>query len=1147
MRHWVCIYLVLLGLFAASASTFSCPNADVSFGLEPDTYICPTHATGGYEYQWLQPKSGPPGAAEYLLHIDIVYTYAYSFGLLSNPKVPQVLQNAFGQEDIYPVGTPHTDSPIPVSFSVDPSLDTVAVSMYMGCSGLTPSDMMLVPLLLSALMHTEVSHVTRQNRMRRVFRRTSEGIVRSASSLYSTYATGYHSSVSFPAPSSTSVCSKEAEGEKEAGGEGGKGGGTDAVCQAPPPSAHAGIGGPVVSITFTTPLESCAEAVSLFTGVLAGSVFSQSTVLAAAERESHRLSTLSNHGMGTTPPGTESEWSVGQQRVYLSAVSQLLSPNPSPAPTLYRDPLTLPQSGADLMHRLQRVLQQLVGRGEGGCPKRLYVSAPAVIEEGGLTQFASLLHTLNSTHATEGRAGNAEGGREGQRLGEKEHSRSKPTLCVCSDNNSWYTLTLETSVETREHTPSVTDGDRVTEDSVTSSSSTTVPSPSSEGEGEAGAGGDVRPQSDIETDTTPSVTEGASTPSASASASAPSSYEATLHSYRFALCVVVASLLSSPLSPLSPYLHSNTTLDAGCKVDAEGALCIECRVESGVSPADVIGAMHAYCLETQQEFRYRRSALVDRYSLMLRGAISHALSTLSDPMTQDHVTKAIFRDTVSVHTHPARATASGIPYSRHLVTSLLSVSPSDAAVALLALVGRLSCYEYDMHTGARSVAASLPYVLGHAAIAVSGPHLDDPSMIGSITEVLADISCTVYPPSGGGYLPVECAPSASVSHRVSVSGRAETPRVVLQEGRMGHQRWERQTELARVLRHTNRRNDALLFKLNQQIAARYASHGNQGLTDAETEAEAERERERQREAKKEAQRQRIAHLKRRLETLTKDTEEIKTQNAERRERLLVAQSQLDEYQYVASYRLGAPSSTRGLCHKLEVLYPRVMHYRRRYASHLVDAVLPLLSVIQISPLAPVPSAAVSTPGGREGERERGMSPLAPSHPVTGGVSGMGTAGIWMPGLATPLAMALPKEGAEAGDWFSQGAHSGVETDLAAWLCLHVLRVLCTYLGRPLSVTALSQGSLSTLVDLSTSVDTHMRRLSCNDDTTHYTQGHDAHGMEEGIRPHGTCNVCVPMETTGTPQQRRTSLVQAHALLRRAISSLALHSRVDLGQ
>ncbi|GIQ84125.1 hypothetical protein KIPB_005567, partial [Kipferlia bialata] len=57
MRHWVCIYLVLLGLFAASASTFSCPNADVSFGLEPDTYICPTHATGGYEYQWLQPKS----------------------------------------------------------------------------------------------------------------------------------------------------------------------------------------------------------------------------------------------------------------------------------------------------------------------------------------------------------------------------------------------------------------------------------------------------------------------------------------------------------------------------------------------------------------------------------------------------------------------------------------------------------------------------------------------------------------------------------------------------------------------------------------------------------------------------------------------------------------------------------------------------------------------------------------------------------------------------------------------------------------------------------------------------------------------------------------------------------------------------------
>ncbi|GIQ83075.1 ribosomal RNA large subunit methyltransferase F-like [Kipferlia bialata] len=56
MRHWVCIYLVLLGLFAASASTFSCPNADVSFGLEPDTYICPTHATGGYEYQWLQPK-----------------------------------------------------------------------------------------------------------------------------------------------------------------------------------------------------------------------------------------------------------------------------------------------------------------------------------------------------------------------------------------------------------------------------------------------------------------------------------------------------------------------------------------------------------------------------------------------------------------------------------------------------------------------------------------------------------------------------------------------------------------------------------------------------------------------------------------------------------------------------------------------------------------------------------------------------------------------------------------------------------------------------------------------------------------------------------------------------------------------------------
>ncbi|GIQ81225.1 hypothetical protein KIPB_002151 [Kipferlia bialata] len=58
MRHWVCIYLVLLGLFAASASTFSCPNADVSFGLEPDTYICPTHATGGYEYQWLQPKSG---------------------------------------------------------------------------------------------------------------------------------------------------------------------------------------------------------------------------------------------------------------------------------------------------------------------------------------------------------------------------------------------------------------------------------------------------------------------------------------------------------------------------------------------------------------------------------------------------------------------------------------------------------------------------------------------------------------------------------------------------------------------------------------------------------------------------------------------------------------------------------------------------------------------------------------------------------------------------------------------------------------------------------------------------------------------------------------------------------------------------------
>ncbi|GIQ82064.1 hypothetical protein KIPB_003139 [Kipferlia bialata] len=155
MRHWVCIYLVLLGLFAASASTFSCPNADVSFGLEPDTYICPTHATGGYEYQWLQPKSGAKPGCIGMHHSLFKKTALQAGRYLPVFMAPKPLKGASRPNS--PPPSPHISTPSPSPFLCWSRVYPLAVSSPIVYRHSTPFSVLDTPAALPGVVSSVAS------------------------------------------------------------------------------------------------------------------------------------------------------------------------------------------------------------------------------------------------------------------------------------------------------------------------------------------------------------------------------------------------------------------------------------------------------------------------------------------------------------------------------------------------------------------------------------------------------------------------------------------------------------------------------------------------------------------------------------------------------------------------------------------------------------------------------------------------------------------------------------------------------------------------------------------------------------------------------------------------------------------------------